>query len=98
MKKQIYFYLLIVVVLIIIGMIFGARLAGLIGAITGGIALKNQKDRAKKEAEQAEQNYEDIKKENDKEIAEAGEDINAKEYNNADDARDGINDFIDGDG
>jgi flagellar biosynthesis component FlhA len=98
--KKIYFWLLIAVILIVVGMIFGAKFAGLLALIFGGNEIwKNKKEieKAKKEAEQAEQNYEDTKKQNDKEIAEAGEDIEAENYNNADDARDGINDLLDSD-
>lgn len=86
-------------------MIFGVKLAGVGGGILALLFGSNkqsrkkekEKQKAKKEADQAEQDWKKTKKENDEKISEAGEDIESENYNNADDARSGINDFLNGD-
>lgn len=91
--------LLIVIIAVILGLIFGFRLAaaGGLGALLFGFGTNPDIKKREKEIEQAEKERDKMREEHDKEIAEAGEDIEAKEYTNADDARDGINDFFNGD-
>lgn len=95
MKKWI--YLALIVGLILVSVFLGARFAGIggIGILTWflGKKLKNRES----EIEESKQDYGEMQDKHDKEIREAGEDIEPKEYNNADDARDAINDFLDDD-
>ncbi|MFW6409544.1 MAG: hypothetical protein ACOCZR_00755 [Halanaerobiales bacterium] len=101
MKKWI--YLAAIIIIVLVGIFLGIKFAGVGGGILAllfGNEIKKRKEKiekAQEEAEQAEQSYEKAKEENDKKIAEAGEDVNAKEYDDADSARDGINDFLDSD-
>jgi len=74
--KKIHIYLLIAVIVIVIGIFFGFRVAGLLGVIgAGGATLKKSK----------------------KNIDEAGEDIEAEKFDNADDAANYVDDIFDND-
>lgn len=101
MVKRIYLYLIIAAIILIVGIFLGAKVAGGVALLGIGNEIRRRKKetgKAKDEAGQAEQDYEDTKNENDEKIQEAGEDIEAEEFNNADDAQSGINDMLDGDG
>ena len=72
MKKS-HLYLLIAVIVIVVGIFFGFRIAGILGIIgAGGTTLKKSK----------------------KNIDEAGEDIEAEEFDNADDAAHYVDDIL----
>ncbi|MFP4018502.1 MAG: hypothetical protein ACLFUH_04575 [Bacteroidales bacterium] len=79
---------------------FGAKYGGILAGVFGiGLAGKSKREtnEAKKQAEKETEKYKKTKSENDKKIAEAGDDIEPETYDNADDARNGINDFLDDD-
>jgi len=96
--KKIYLYIIGIVALIAVGIYFGWEFAGLLGA--GGAFAEFERNKkktkdAKKKAEKDEQSYNDLKKDNDQKIKEAGDDIEADNFNDPDNAADYIDDVLD---
>lgn len=93
-------YLIIAAAILIVGFVLGAKFASILAILgIGNEIRKNESEtkEAKEEAKQKEQDYEEAKQQHDENIEEAGENIEAEEYDNADDARDGINDLLNDD-
>lgn len=84
--------------IVVVGFWLGWEAAGgLTALLGGGAAINKAKEKTKekkKEADMAEQDYNDLKKENDKKIQEAGEDIEKEDINNHSDAADYIDDTL----
>jgi len=81
----------------LLGLLLGWEIAGLLaaGSLAGYGAKQKEINKVKEKAKQTEQDYEDLKKQNDKNIQEAGENIEADNFDNADDAADYIDNTLD---
>ena len=96
--KKLYWYILGIAGLIVIGIYFGWEIAGLLG---GAGALgeyernKSKVKNKKKDAQNTANEYDELKDENDKKIDKAGDDVSEKKFDNSDDAADYIDDVLD---
>jgi len=95
--KKIYWYIIGIGALIVIGIYFGWEIAGVIGGAGALGEYKRNKSKVKDKKKQTEkevENYDDLKEQNDKKINEAGEDIEKDTFNNSDDAADYVDDAL----
>jgi len=96
--KKIYWYIIGIGALIVIGIYFGWEIAGVIGGAGALGEYKRNKSKVKDKKKDAQKNaneYDKLKDENDKKIDKAGEDIEADNFNNSDDAANYVDDVLD---
>ena len=96
--KDIYKYIIAGILLVVVGIFAGWKVALGLGVAGGGTeAFRKKNKKTKEKVKQEAEETDELREENDQKIEEAGDDIEAEHYDTADDAASDFNDVLDDD-